>query len=144
MDRELNIICQACEQPLGDNDSTFGNLWISHAEWHAYSDAYAEWEAEYVTKLEGGGESVTGAGIVTRPSRVTWRAHHSACDSGEEADLYSIPSPKLRTWADLVDWTAHLMEKTWLSDTTWAQMLRGVASADSSLIVPIVRPRLNS
>jgi hypothetical protein len=143
VNRELNIICEACNKPMGDGDATYGNLWIRKADWIDYTQAYADWKAKYVTELDGGGQSVTGAGLIAHPETVAWRALHSTCDNGED-DLYSIPSSKLSTWADLVEWTAHLMEKTWLADTNWREHISGAARGSSSLIQPVVPPVLHA
>jgi hypothetical protein len=142
MSRELLIICGTCNKPVDETEGNAGNLWIPRHEVLNRQDAHRAWMDEYATPTEGGGHVITGRGIGTRPLRVAWRADHSACDSGDIDDMYSIPNIKLRTWADLVAWTAQLSEKSWLEHTNWIAMTRGVAAGMSGLIVPVVKPKL--
>ncbi|MGW3168108.1 hypothetical protein ACWC9Q_36170 [Streptomyces sp. NPDC001142] len=51
------------------------------------------------------------------PEPVRWRAHHEGCGPGRAGIHYRVFSVKLRTRADLLDWTSHLMEKNGLPVT---------------------------
>lgn len=146
MDRELNIICSTCQKPIGDTDEDRGYLWIRRDEVMDRQDAMRAWMSKYATSNGDGGHTIVtdGAGIMTHPKRVVWRAEHTACDSGDLDDMYNIPAFKLRTWADLVAWTAHLMAKSWLDDTNWANLLEAAASGSGSVVVPLVQPKLNA
>lgn len=137
MTRELNIICQACDKPLGDTGDKLGNLWIGHADVTAYVDARQAWDAKNTThNPDGSTTTVTGyMELASWPDRPKWRAHHLACDDGEVSELYAIPSNELRTWANLVSWTAQLSAKTWIGNTNWFQLTRAVAAGESTLIV---------
>jgi hypothetical protein len=140
--RELNIICQACQKPLGDkldDPTSYGNLWISHADWSRRRDEREAWEAKF-RHTDGEGNtwlSVDATGLMTHPETAQWTAHHGACDDGSISDLYSIASFKLRTWADFVSWSAQVLEKTWAKDTNWMDLMRSVATGQSTLIVPV-------
>lgn len=60
--------CEVCEQPITeDRDAT---LSIRPANVGEYLAAKQEWEAQYVTKTESGGEIVTGAVIVAHPAPI--------------------------------------------------------------------------
>ncbi|MGW4127241.1 hypothetical protein [Amycolatopsis japonica] len=36
---------------------------------------------------------------------------------------YRIGVERIRTWAAYLHWTAHLMGKDWITDTTWDEMV---------------------
>jgi hypothetical protein len=61
--------------------------------------------------------------IRTKPS-ARWSVHHYAC-SRSTADTYWIDVRELRTRADLMEWTGHLVRKEWLTETDWPQVLIG-------------------
>jgi hypothetical protein len=58
-----------------------------------------------------------------------WRAVHESeqCDpryvDSDSVD-YCVPVKEVRTWQGLIEWTAQLMERTWLQDTDWDAFLR--------------------
>ncbi|MFC8704910.1 hypothetical protein ACFUIV_22365 [Streptomyces anulatus] len=54
---------------------------------------------------------------------------------GPGEGAYDIPAAKTRSWEQLLDWTAHLMEKSWLSHTDWDDFLRGVHRGGGRLVV---------
>ncbi|MFD0405559.1 hypothetical protein [Kitasatospora sp. NPDC127116] len=139
MDRELNIICQACSKPLGDDEHNPGNLWVSHAELATRRAALAEWEREHLAPAaDGSGPPMVGfRTMASHPERVRWRATHEACDSPADADAYTIASRRVRTWLDVVKWTSHLMGKTWINDTNWSTVIGEAAEGRSNLIQPV-------
>ncbi|MGW2371716.1 hypothetical protein [Kitasatospora sp. NPDC001683] len=136
MDRELNIICQACKRSLGDDDNDLGSLWVSPGEITVRQAAVKDWERQHLTPAaDGSGLPLVGfKTMLSRPDQVCWHATHAACDDPEGGDAYAITSRQLRTWADLVEWTSHLMAKAWINDTNWATLLGEVAGGRSPLI----------
>ncbi|MFG2908967.1 hypothetical protein ACGF13_28325 [Kitasatospora sp. NPDC048286] len=102
------------------------------------------WEAEHAKPALGTKAVVySGRAVMLYPAKVAWQARHTACDPDSTGDLDSIPTNRLM-WADLVEWTGHMMEKPWRAHTDWAQLIRDVAAAESELIVPVNRPTLNA
>lgn len=61
--------------------------------------------------------------------RVPWSIHHEACDPNPEREDYAIPSKECQTYAELTNWTAHLLEKNWIQHTSWGQTLRGIVKS---------------
>lgn len=55
-----------------------------------------------------------------------WQVHHRRCDPDGDSNDYWFDVARARTQAHLIDWTAHLLEKSWLPSTNWASLLRGV------------------
>ncbi len=58
-----------------------------------------------------------------------WRIAHFDCAPELGAAVYSIELARASTPLQLLWWTAHLSEKTWLQDTTWMSCMRGVADS---------------
>lgn len=52
-----------------------------------------------------------------------WLARHVACDD-IDGPFYAIDVERIRTHAQLIWWTAHLMDKPWLTVTNWRGILR--------------------
>ncbi|MCW2871343.1 hypothetical protein [Actinacidiphila oryziradicis] len=133
MANDLALICDACKEPIGDGA---GYLWIDNDAVAAEESAAAGRRPRDI-KDDDSAESVRSylaAGLFELPQPVRWQAHHAACDLTPEAGSYPIPAVDIRTWAELVEWTAQLMEKPWLAHTDWSYVLRGVANGDTRLI----------
>ncbi|MGW1643176.1 hypothetical protein [Streptomyces lavendulae] len=94
------------------------------------------WEAERTDAADG---SITFGGddIFGYPEKVRWQAHHARCDPAPGGGAYDIPAAKIRSWEQLLDWTAHLMEKSWLSHTDWDDCLRGVHRGGGRLVLAV-------
>lgn len=56
----------------------------------------------------------------------TWKTAHIAC-LPDDAHLYCVPLEEADTPVKLLEWTAHLMGKTWISVTNWDAHIRAAA-----------------
>ncbi|MFJ8405802.1 hypothetical protein ACIQ9K_35760 [Streptomyces microflavus] len=112
--RELVLVCQGCGSKVWDD---VGYLWVDTAQVARVGQARREWEAEY------GGGLVDIHDFLKYPEQVTWQAHHLACDPASDDGHYRLAARRLRTQADLLGWTAHLMGKNWLDWTDWNDLL---------------------
>ncbi|MFF7048221.1 hypothetical protein ACFY94_07660 [Streptomyces griseorubiginosus] len=117
----LALVCDACHRPIGDND---GHLWIEDQAVNQVQAAARQWEADHPDGV------ISAFGDF--PEDVPWQAHHTGC--APETGSYAIPAEEIRTWQQLLEWTAHLMEKAWLSCTDWDEVLRGVHNGKHRLI----------
>jgi hypothetical protein len=134
MANDLVLICDACKEPVDDGA---GYLWIDTDAVAAEERAAAGRRPRDIQDDDSSSESVLSylaAGLFELPEPVRWQAHHAACDLTPDAATYPIPAVDIRTWAELVEWTAQLMEKPWLPHTDWSYVLRGVVNGDSRLI----------
>jgi hypothetical protein len=110
--------CQVCnEQVVGSS----GYLWIDLEEAVEAERAARQWKDEHQT-----GTTVVDL-IETYPAAAMWRVHHQACDPAMEACAYDIGMDRLVTPGDLLTWTSHLMQKSWLAHTDWDELIRGAA-----------------
>lgn len=82
--------------------------------------------AEYEIRAE------TLAHFLASPD-IGWHCYHRRCDPDPERTTYWIGSDRLTTIEELLDWTAHLMEKDWIGCTNWATVLRTVRSGSGLL-----------
>ncbi|MFJ5026140.1 hypothetical protein [Streptomyces goshikiensis] len=131
MTPELDLICDGCRRPIADDD---GYLWVDTAEVRRTEEAVRAWEKEHTDGVDGS-LSFSGADIFGYPEKVRWQAHHALCDPAPGEGAYDIPAAKIRSWEQLLDWTAHLMEKSWLAHTDWDDFLRGVHRGGARLVV---------
>ncbi|MER6319275.1 hypothetical protein ABT237_36805 [Streptomyces sp. NPDC001581] len=131
MTAELDLICDGCRRPIADDD---GYLWVDTAEVRRTEEAVRAWEEERTDAVDGS-LSFSGDDIFGYPGKVRWRAHHALCDPAPGEGAYDIPAAKIRSWEQLLDWTAHLMEKSWLLHTDWDDFLRGVHRGGGRLMV---------
>ncbi|WP_158717223.1 hypothetical protein [Streptomyces sp. NRRL F-4474] len=135
---ELVAVCDACEAPIADGQ---GCIWIDYGKIMKQQEAVRTWEAETKAAAPPGTRTVVSYGdILSYPDAVRWCAHHAACDPDIDANAYSIEVHRLRTWADLTHWTAHLMGKPWLPATDWKKVLESAAHGVGTRITPVKRP----
>jgi hypothetical protein len=139
--RELSIICDACKLPVDDEE---GYVWIDYGEINRYETAFRAWEEETGTELVPGRKVRSFMDVYNGPKRVRWQAHHKACDPDVGAGSYTIEAERLRTWADLAEWTAQLMRLRWLSGTDWSDVLRSAAHSTGLRVTPVAPPTLNA
>lgn len=139
---ELVTICDTCTKPIADGK---GTIWVDYNKIHQNEEAVRAWRQEQKDKTPPGELAVTtGSDLMRFPSAVRWNVHHAACDPDPDAGCYSIEVHRMRTWGDLVHWTAHLMEKTWLSNTDWRNLLAGATTTSGGRISPVVAPKINA
>lgn len=128
----LNLVCDGCRKPIADDD---GYLWVNTTEVRRTEEFVRAWEAERTDT--DGSLSFSGGDIFDYPEKVRWQAHHARCDPAPDAGAYDIPVAKIRSWEQLLDWTAHLMEKSWLPHTDWDDCLRGVHQGGGRLVLTV-------
>ena len=122
---DLQVVCETCTQPISDGD---GAVWVDHVEAgqhalrkHARQAERSNGEIVMHTAAELSDDFL--ARFEGQPDFSLWRSHHYACAS-LGISTYCIPVEELRTFVDVLNWTAHLLEKPWLSGTNWYSMLR--------------------
>lgn len=139
----LKAICEACKQSVRDGD---GFLYIVMHEVNAVEQAWEVHEHKDCGRSAEGGELVFQSlaefmeATKRLPQPARWHVHHKACDPQLHADCYSIEVKRIRTWAALAEWTAHLMDKQWLRHTDWDRLLQNAAHGGESRITPIRKP----
>lgn len=69
-----------------------------------------------------------GQGYLTIPrdaldGAADWRVLHSGCDL-EEPGMYVIEVERIRGLGQALEWTSHLMGKTWVQRSNWDDLMR--------------------
>lgn len=131
MSVELEFICDLCGRPV---ENGCGSLYVSFGELHAHRHAMADWKS-----ANEPGAALNIVAMLHLPGPAPWRIHHDTCRPAEVGDGYHIDIERVRTWRDLVRWTAHLMEKNWLPDTDWRVLLGNAADARDRRIVELAK-----
>ncbi|WP_037669249.1 hypothetical protein [Streptomyces griseus] len=85
--RELNVICDACKVPVGDEE---GYVWIDYGEINRFETAFRICEEETGTEVVPGRQVRSLLDVCNGPKKVRWQAHHKTCDPDVEASSYTI------------------------------------------------------
>jgi len=121
--QQLVWTCDECGRPIRDGD---GWVTIGYADIRAYRVAAADWERRHP---RGDGWRILSLGEYEDfPNPVRWHVWHRRCDPDITSEDYFIDIDRIRTVAQLLEWSSHLMEKTWFANTTWKDVLRGQAN----------------
>ena len=131
MTHDLILICDGCGKPIADGH---GYLWIDREAIARAVAAKAEWERKREADRAKNAGWSTPYNPLDAPAAVRWQAHHDDCDKGRGGDDYYVPSYGMRSWRQLLDWTAQVMEKSWIGLTDWPEVLRGVHGGNRRLI----------
>lgn len=116
MSETITWICFHCGDEVEDGE---GFLQVRMPDVIRQEQATVEWEAQHTDPDGGIGFDLADG----PPDEVPWNALHGKCDAAG-GEPYAINIEELRTPWDLVKWTAHLMEKDWLTATAWDSLLQ--------------------
>ena len=106
--------CSACQSPVGDGA---GQLWVDGEQQYAVEQALKEWNREHHGTM-------SARDLHAYPDPAPWQVTHYTCTPEGTSVLYGIEVHRIRTYRQLVGWTAHLSEKAWLETTNWSDLLR--------------------
>lgn len=119
------VTCQACRRPVLGKD---GYLWIDGTELAEHEKAWAPHDRQ---SADPSFRAIELSELMSLPGPAQWRAHHARCDLDPDAGVYSVASERIDTVGKLLDWTAHLMGKSWIGDTNWDDVIRSAAAIDA-------------
>lgn len=63
--------------------------------------------------------------------RPLWHALHAACDPQPDSLDYWLAVESISTLPQVLNWTAHLMGKEWVSETDWRDLINRIAEVDA-------------
>lgn len=115
--------CDVCKEPVKNGT---GYIEADTRTAQAYGRAYVDFEAKEheKAKASGGWPRVDLEALWDLPDPGAWHVYHRACDPEPDYSGYWFAIERCRTQTQLLDWTAHLMEKNWLAWTTWDLFIR--------------------
>jgi hypothetical protein len=117
--------CDVCGEPVADGA---GYLTMHYGELHERDRAVKAWEERIASKYPGPRRAYPMSELVDYPERVRWHVLHSACDPRPDSgDDYWIGIERIRSASDVIRWSSHLLEKRWIQETSWNDLLRDVA-----------------
>lgn len=143
----LKTYCAKCLGPI-DAANNIGHLRILDAEVRAAGELLAEYwdrEKEKADAANTNGMIYTYSvhALLSIPQRAKWRFEHYRCcvcaTPAAEAQ-YSIELDRDFTAVELVDWAAHMFDKSWITDTDWGDMLQSVALWNRTTDPVVPRP----
>jgi len=126
---DLTLICENCAFPIAGDT---GCLYVRMGELVAYREEHAAWRA---ARSDG---AVSAAELLLMPLPVAWHTSHDKCRPDRDDDAYEIDAVRIDSWARVAHWTAHLMDKNWLSSTDWKHLLRELSGETPSRRIRVV------
>jgi hypothetical protein len=139
--RHLRAVCMSCRK---DIPAGGGVVHIAHAEVHRIEKANAAAREARLARVVAEGRTGIEAEIVSveelieEHQEARWQVHCDACNphrfNGSLCDgCYWFAVERCVTWAQLVHWTAHLLEKDWVAATNWLDFIRITAERTSDV-----------
>jgi hypothetical protein len=144
--QELEAVCEECRFPIADGE---GSAWVDGVA--ARATVRAGWEArearqarealadEPTTPHQDGLPPAVPLGeAACQPAPARWRVQHYACAPQAREGVYDIAVANLRTWRDLVGWTAHLAGRPEAAGFT--ALIGAAAQPDANRLPAGLRP----
>lgn len=137
--RRLRAVCFTCRNDIPDGG---GVIHILHREVSDVMQAQAMLRDQRAAKAEAEGRSgdfefLSVEELLADPEEAQWKVHCDACNPQQQKGCegcYWFGVERCRTWAQLVDWTAHFFEKGWVATATnWTEFIRGAARGTGSI-----------
>jgi hypothetical protein len=113
--------CDICHEPIADRA---GYLSLNNEKLWAYEQAWREHERQ---QAASGSPFMDATTLLALPAAVHWDILHSSCDPCPDASAYWFTVERIRSAPQVLEWTAHLLEKNWFRCTNWDTVLRFVA-----------------
>lgn len=123
--RQLVWLCAQCHTPIAD-----GQGYI-HVNMPTVNAVEHYWRQDNERQHDNDSAFVDLSEIRAWPDDAPWMAHHADCDPEPTASDYWFDVKRARTHAQLLNRTAHLMEKNWLKHTDWDDLIRRQAGVDA-------------
>lgn len=118
----LVLLCDVCKDPVtGAGDF----LQVDEIAAQQRGEEHREWENRHRTP-QGGVTFDLSDRSDPPPGKIPWEVYHQDCDPNPDNQGYWIGAERCKTFPELLDWTAHLMEKRWLQNTNWSTKVRSI------------------
>lgn len=118
--------CDQCGRPITRGT---GYVHVSYTDIHRYEQAVREDKERRAARAATEGLRAwvyTLSDFDDMPSPARWHVHHQACDPNPDSNDYWWPIDRLGTWPGLVEFVAHVSDKTWITATDLSRLLRRV------------------
>lgn len=145
--QEIEAICEECRTPIANGE---GSAWVDGIAARAtvragrearQARAARDVQADRHTPNDDGLPPALPLGEdVQRPGPARWRVQHYTCAPQSQAGVYDIAVVNLRTWRDLVTWTAHLAGRP--EAAAFTALIGAAAGPDAHELPTGLRPLL--
>ena len=111
--------CMECLEPVADGEgylTVYARDQRAYRQWREAQPVRGPWEPIDLT--------AAFSGIDMLPH---WRCVHRACDPHPDDGGYWFDVGRIRTAAQALGWTSHLMGKPWLEHTNWDEVVGRIA-----------------
>lgn len=105
--------CQICGKPVSSNQ---GLITIYKKDLSAFEKSKKIWEGKHPKD-----EPYAAKDLAEFPCSVEWHWGHSKC---LKEGMYEITYDRFDTVEKALSWTLHMMDKPWVDQTNWADMVR--------------------
>jgi hypothetical protein len=119
----MQLLCMRCKKSVGVTPDD-GVVHVRYVDMQDYRDAMQIWKEKAGQEIPGLGVMYSGPELTEMPTPAGWRVHCTECSPDDCAGCYWFDAIRAGTPARLLRWTAHLMEKSWLTDTNWGEFIR--------------------
>lgn len=121
--------CCECDQDIASDG--YVQLGCTGPELAEIERAYREYEERRRARNSW---VVDIADLFRLPKRAPWQAVHKDCDLLGDKSPYWIEAGHMQTYRELLIWTCHLSEKSWLGSTDWFKFMDRAANAGAPTI----------
>lgn len=123
MTGQLVWVCEVCARPIADGK---GDVFVRSSDRVAYrrdrDERRRKRDAFHAANPDGLYlESVRE--LMDDAPHAPWRTMHRNCDKTPGDCSYSFDVGRIRTLLDVTSWTHHMLEKGWLGETAWRDLL---------------------
>lgn len=126
---KLTWKCSRCGSGIRDRS---GWLWVNIDAALAVLVEEKAWANRWEHRDEDGWpRPMPAAALDSFPMDVPWISTHEYCmtEADNECHGYFIDIHRVRSHGDLIAWTAHLSEKSWLGQTNWMHLMHRIVGA---------------
>jgi hypothetical protein len=120
----IEWLCHTCKKPVANGK---GYVHVHDNACSEVRQARRAWKKDLREKQKkselGSWEAISLDDLMKLPDRVPWEVHHRKCDPNPGRPGYWIGVERIRTYAQMLNWTAHLMSRNWLKDTNWRELI---------------------
>lgn len=117
----IRMICEHCARPV---HSGRGGVRLYDDDLATAETAYEAHQAAQAAAaqiLDPLATALSSEDLMRTPSPARWRVEHDRCATTGGA--YAIDAGRLATVLDALEWTVHLMGKTWIGHTDWSKFI---------------------
>lgn len=125
-EQRLAWACCECDRDILGSDG-YLQVGCTGAELSEIQKAHREYEEQ--RRARGSWVPIDWAEFFSLPGPAPWQAVHKGCDQFRETSPYWIEIGVVSTYRELLIWTCHLAEKSWLGNTDWFRLMDRAANA---------------